>query len=408
MGFLKNWMERRNHSLAEEEFAGFLSAMASAESMTAELAMQIPTVAGCVEFISGIVAGLPIKLYQEAEDAVEEVRGDPRLIRLNDETGDILSGQQLKKALVRDYLLYGCSYAYKNMRGNALESLHYVRRPAVSVNLGPDPVFKRAELLVNGRRYREFQFIKLLRATPDGVTGRGAVHENSRILALAYNSMVYENTLVKTGGNKRGFLKSEEKLSDESLKALKEGFLKMYSNTDTGVIVLNKGVEFQQASSTAVELQLRENKEANGVEICKLFCLSPNILSGRATEAEFQNGIKTAVMPVVAAFEAALNKDLLLEEEKTRCFFAFDTAELLKGDVEKLYRAYTEAVKAGWISKNEIRYRENLKEIPGLDVVSMSLGDVIYDIKTGRYFTPNLGELSDMSSRSGGGQEHEN
>ena len=229
----------------------------------------------------------------------------------------------------------------------------------------------------------------------------GIVRESARMLALAYNSIVYENTLVRSGGNKRGFLRSEKQLSKEAMAELKEGFRRMYVQNESDVIILNRGIDFQQASSTSVELQLRENKEQNGIEICKLFCLSPNVLSGKATEIEFQNSIKTAVMPVIAAFEAALNRDLLLETEKRSFYFAFDTTELLKGDIEKLYRAYTEAVKAGWITKNEIRYRENMPEIMGLDIVSMSLGDVIYDVKSGRYFTPNRG---DVVSAEGGEQ----
>ena len=45
-------------------------------------------------------------------------------------------------------------------------------------------------------------------------------------------------------------------------------------------------------------------------------------------------------MPVIRAFETALNQGLLLESERHRHYFAFDTTELLKGDILKRYQAY--------------------------------------------------------------------
>jgi hypothetical protein len=98
-------------------------------------------------------------------------------------------------------------------------------------------------------------------------------------------------------------------------------------------------------------------------------------------------------MPLLKAIECALNRDLLLEKEKGTFYFTFDTKDLLKGDIETRYRAYSEAVKAGWISKNEIRYLEDMEPIDGLDIISMSLGEVIYDIKNKTYFTPNTKSL---------------
>jgi hypothetical protein len=82
-------------------------------------------------------------------------------------------------------------------------------------------------------------------------------------------------------------------------------------------------------------------------------------------------------------------------------YWAFDIKEAIKGDVEARYRAYGEAVKAGWISKNEIRYIEDMPKIDGLDVVTMSLGEVIYDINTKTYYTPNTKELQGSEMKGG-------
>ncbi|ODG94073.1 phage portal protein [Gottfriedia luciferensis] len=386
-----------------------LQAGVSSDTITKEQALNIPAVSACIEIISDTVASLPIKLYQDLNGKVLEVLNDNRISLLNDETGDTLDSFQYKKALIEDYLLNGASYTYINRERNKIKSLHYVDNQRVSVVSNFDPIFKSNDILVNGATYRDFEFIKITRKTKDGATGRGILAENNKLLSVAYNSLDFEDMLVKTGGNKRGFLKAANKLVKEAMDQLKDAFRNLYKNNNTeNLIVLNSGLEFQEASQSSVEMQLNENKKTNSAEICKLFVVPPSILDGTANDEVYNNWIKTCILPILIAFQTSLNKDLLLPSEKGLFYFAWDVKELLKGDVSKRYSAYSEAVAAGWISKNEIRYIEDLEPIEGLDIVTMSLGEVIYDIKSKKYFTPNTDSIvssgMNKSTASEGGE----
>lgn len=66
--------------------------------------------------------------------------------------------------------------------------------------------------------------------------------------------MLYEERLVKNGGNKKGFLQSENGLSKEALNRVKEAFRRFYGNSDN-VVVLNKGLTFKESSNTSVEMR---------------------------------------------------------------------------------------------------------------------------------------------------------
>lgn len=361
-------------------------------------AMGIPALAGCLEFICGIAASVPVKLYRVGQEKEEEVNDDPRLRILNDDTGDLLTGPEWKKAFFVDYFLRGRAWAYQNMELNRLKSLHYVDDEAVSVSMNEDPIFKSAIINIYGRTYYPHQFIHMARNTKTGVRGEGLLEQARLQLALGLNYIEFENAIVRAGGNRRGFLQSDHKMSDDSLKFLKESFEKMYGNSYDGVTVLNKGVTFTPAQATSVEMQLAENKERNREEICSLFPLAVSIVTGKATLDEFSQALKTTVLPLLNGFDKAINRSLLLESEKDILHFACDTRDLESGDLLKRYSAYTEACRAGWLSKNEIRYKEKHKPIPGLDVVSMSLGDVVYDINTGKFFVPNTGAAVKMAA----------
>ena len=156
-----------------------------------------------------------------------------------------------------------------------MKSLHYVDSRHISILLGTDPIFKTAEITINGAGYREFDFHSW--RTKDG-NELGLYSQNNQTLAVMYNTIKYENYLVKTGGNKKGFLKAQKKMTQEAMDHLKANFRKYIGNDSTdNVMVLNEGLEFQEASNTSVDMQLNENKKTNSHEACKMFSLPPSI-----------------------------------------------------------------------------------------------------------------------------------
>lgn len=363
--------------------------------ITKEQALNIPSVSACMELICNTIASLPIVLYRESGKTIEIVEDDSRVSLLNNDTKDILNGYQFKRALIEDYFLYGSGYAYINRVRNEAKSIHYVENVHVGVNGTTDPIFKKVEILVNGLAYREWEFIKLTRKSKDGVTGTGVIKENNKALSVAYNTLLFENDLLTTGGNKKGFLRSQGRLSKESVDELKLAWNNLYKNNTENVVVLNNGLDFQEASSTSVEMQLSEHKTTNSSEICKLFLVPPNILSGEASDEEYSNWIKICILPILNAFESALNKDFLLPSEKESFYFAFDTNDLQKGDIEKRFKAYELGTKNGILQIDEVRYKENLPPL-GLKFIKLGLQDVLYNPETQEIYTPNTNKSTNM------------
>lgn len=387
-----------------------LKAILSNDEMDRQKALNIPTISGGIEKISSLIAGIPIKVYQERDGDTQEIKDDYRLKLLNDETGDLLDAYQAKKAFIRDYILEGNGYFYINKRGNKVESLHYVEPKYVSVTKSENPIFKAINIIINGQSYREFEFIALTRNTVDGFTGTGIIQENVTALSVAYDSLKYEGNLLKKDGNKRGFLKSARHLTEDAIEYLKQAWRRMYVENTENVVILNDGMEFQEASNTSVEMQLNENKKTNSEELCKVLGISKKVLEGTASEEEYNNFIKDCIMPILNAFATAINRSLLLETEKdSGYYFAFDCKELLKGDLKKLFEAYKVAVDSNIMGIDEIRYELDLKPL-GFDYIKLGLQDVLLDPKTKEIYTPNMNataKLGSMSQMKEGEEENE-
>jgi HK97 family phage portal protein len=356
-----------------------LRALLSGETIDKNKAMTLPSVSSAVNFITDTVAMIPIKLYREKDGTIEEVKKDKRVDLLNYDTKDTLDGFQFKKAMVEDYLLDKGGYAYIKKNKNEFVGLYYTEARNVTVNINTDPLFKSYDLRVNAKSYKPFEFIKLLRNTKDGASGKGVTVEVSKALETAYQTLLYQLNLVKSGGNKKGFLKSQKSLSPEAIETLKKAWANMYSNNESNCVVLNNGLEFQESSNSSVEMQLNENKKTLKEEINDIFHI----------ESDYNLTFKKAIAPILTAFETALNRDFLLEKEKNTYFWAFDTKEITKASLKERFEAYKIAKECGFMTKNEMRYLENMNNLEGLDVVDVGLGSVLFNTKTQEYYTPN-------------------
>lgn len=393
------WVELRGGT-GEVSFEDpLLQAMLGGGEISKEKALQVPTVAGGVDLIAGIVAGTPIKLYRDGPGKAEEVKGDVRLRLLNDETGDTLNANEFWRAMVRDYYLGKGGYAYIRREKGEFAGLHYVDEAQVAVLKNEDPIFKDFKLQVGGRSYEAYDFLKILRDTKDGAQGVPITRESGKLIEVAYESLCYELYLVKKGGNKKGFLKSARKLDADSLKNLKDGFAKMYSNSSDNVVILNEGMDFQESSNTSVEMQLNENKRANADEFSKIFHVAPGVMEGTASEADVASLARLAAIPLMTAIQCALNRDLLRESEKGKLYFAFDTKELLKGDMQSRFAAYKTALESNFMQIDEVRYAEDMEPM-GLSWIRLGLQDVLYDPKTKQIYTPNTNQTSTMGQQA--------
>lgn len=376
---LFNRHKRDTEPVAEPQVSDvLLRALLTGDTIDRQKAMTLPAVSGAVDFISGAIASMPVYLYRVKKGNVERV-DDVRSTMLNGDTGDTLDGFQLKKAMVEDYLLDKGGYCYIERSRNDVTGLYYVATNNVSININADPIHKDFDILVGSDIYKPFEFVKLLRNTKDGASGIGLTAEVSKALETAYQTLLYQLYLVKSGGNKKGFLKATRKLGQEEIDILKRAWANLYANNSENVVVLNNGLEFQEASNSSVEMQLNESKKTLESEINNIFHIKDN----------FEETYKFAIYPIVRAFETALNRDLLLESEKKRYFFAFDSKEIIKASLKERYETYQLAKDCGLMTINEMRQAENMNTIDGMDYINLGLDSVLYNTNTGEIYTPN-------------------
>lgn len=375
--------ERSDADILADVAEGLVS---SSTTVTRQQAMSIPVVTKSVAWIAGAIAALPIKMYHKTDSGYQEVYDDYRLPLLNDYSGNGMIANDLKRQMLVDLLLDGNGYAYISKKGNKITKLSYIPTNRLTYTESVDTIDKIINVWVDGHPVQDYNVFRLVNNSKNGISGIGFVSDCQDLLSTVLSSLQYENSSISSGV-RRGFLKSKSKLDQDKMDELRRAWRKLTTPNQSDVLVLNAGIEFEDASSTATESQLSQNKVINMHQILAYFGLPTNFFEGVNSDA-YLTAVRIAILPIVKQLTNALNNYMLLESEKSNMKFEVDTRELIEIDSNAKFEVYQKALANGIYTIDEVRQREQL---PVLDLpyVKMSLADVLYNIKTGEIFVPN-------------------
>ena len=82
-------------------------------------------------------------------------------------------------------------------------------------------------------------------------------------------------------------------------------------------------------------------------------------------------------------------------------YFAFDTKEIIKGDIKTRFEAYKAALESNLMQIDEVRYLENLEPL-GLNFIKLGLQDVLFNPVTKEVYTPNTNQITNIENENGG------
>lgn len=360
--------EKEKVTLFEEVF-GYAS-----DKVTIEDALQIPIVNACVSRVSDVIASTDLRLYKKTDKGREEVENDNRVKILNTKVDNgSINNFELKKLIVRDYFLRGHCYFYVKRSGNKVEDIAYLDNVSISSN--SDPFNKLFTIHAYDKTLRPHDTLRITRNTKDGMRGKSIIDETGLHFLLIIKTMERLLTDAKRGFLPKGMFKMEKNIRD--LDAVREDVRKMLSDKNSGYIFLNSSISYEPLEK---KKDAENEAKANASELNKIaamFGVPVSIINGGANEEDKFNFINFTILPLLATIEASLNRDLLLEREQGKYYFAFDTKELLKGNLKERFEAYQIAIKNNIMSMDEVRDLENMPRL-NLGFYKFNIADAMY------------------------------
>jgi HK97 family phage portal protein len=213
--------------------------------------------------------------------------------------------------------------------------------------------------------------VHLKNISMDGYVGVSPIAVAQDVIGLALATQQHGAVLFRQGGQIGGVIKFPGALSKEASDRIANSWRETHAGVQNAhkVAVLEEGGDFAKIAITNEEAQFLETRRFQVVDICRLYGVPPHRLGelDKATlnniEQQNQQYVDSALSPIARAIEQLFDHHLLFEDERgfLQCKIDFD--DMTRGDLLTRYQAYQVGTLNGWLSRNEVRGRENLDPI---------------------------------------------
>lgn len=407
MGFFKKKeIEDRNYSTALNSLfhSNFIF-------LNEDDALKIPAIKNGVELIASSIAALPIYLYKEKNGQVEKIFGDNREFLLNKEPNFLETAYNLKKKMVKDFILYGGSYALLEKDGLNIDAIYNINASTITaellINNKGIPIGVDYKFALNGKPLNAdiTEMLVCLDASVDGATtNRGLLKDGQKLLNLMQNEIDLHNSFLENGAVVKAVLQTEGRIKLDVLERLKKSISALYSGTKNAgkTLVLEDGLKFVPIQNNLEEIEMINSKKHNTAEVEKLLNLPSGFLQDNQKRSAEDNLVylQRTLMPIITALEESFNKALLLENEKeNNYFFRFDVSEILRATQKEMVDMLSTGIKSGLYTINEARAIIDKPKFGNNDFLLFNLAHVVYK-QDGTMVIPNMAQALDVNKNN--------
>lgn len=200
----------------------------------------------------------------------------------------------------------------------------------------------------------------------DGISGLSLVKQARDAIGLALSAEMAAGRLFKNGVMAGGSFTHPGKLGDVAYGRLQSSIHEKEGAENAGkTLILEEGMKWEQAASTARDAQLTELRKMQVEEIARVTGVPRPLLMvdetswGSGIQALGQFFVQYALNPWFEAWQQAAERSLLTGAEKDQYAVKFNPGALLRGSNKDQGDFFAKALGAGgqpgWMSPNEVR-----------------------------------------------------
>lgn len=354
---------------------------AAGQRVSADTAMQLGAVFGCVQVLSLSMGVLPFNMYRPKVGGgrTKLKRGDHWLMRLLARRPNPLQNWFEWRTMMQGHLaLRGNAYNVIQALGAEIVSLTPVHPDKMRVEPLDNGSWRYVRTMPNGEQVplTRQQVWHLRALSNDGIKGLSPIEAVREVIGGALGAQDYGNRFWANDGKPTsGWIEYPSKFQD---KAARDLFKDSAREATTGanrhrMMVLENGMKYHEVGLSNKDSQFLEARKFQQTEICGIFRVPPHMIANldRATFSNIeQQGIdfwQNTMLPWVTLWEAAA-EDLLGDDgPDSELEVEFDFKVMLRGDAASRSAFLHSMVLDGVINRNEAREFEGYDPADGLD-----------------------------------------
>jgi HK97 family phage portal protein len=372
-----DWLkgEERDH-WSGYTFPGGMSA--AGVRVSADAVERIATAQACIRLLSETVAYLSLDVFERKPDGQREKSAiHPLSDLLSTQTNTWQTAFQFIAMSMRHLVMRGNAYSriLPGPRG-PVDQLIPLHPDRMTVEQRDDRSLLYHYVTKKGKRETYFQdeVFHVGGLSDDGIIGLAQLNLGRDVFGTAIATEAYGASMYRNGAQLGGILSKKQPgaLSDTARQNIQNDLRKF---TGAGnafkTMILEEDLEFKAISMRARDAEFLLSRKFSVTEICRIFRIPPHMVADldRSTNNNIEEqGIEFVVYtlgPWLKLWEQAIQRDLILA--KHRFFAEFNVNSLLRGDIQSRYTAYGIGIEKGFLTRNEVRRKENMNDIDGLD-----------------------------------------
>jgi HK97 family phage portal protein len=360
-----------------EPFAAeFLDAPAhSGIRVTERRAMGLSAHFACVRIIATTLASLPIHIYERTENGKRRAHDHPLSRILHDSPNPEMTAFSFFEGL----------QAQISNRGAAFAEIVYSRKGDIA-ELWPIPPgncrprrnqkTKKLEYYFpqSGDVLPDWKVLHIPGLSFDGINSFSPVGLFMQTFGMGIAVEEYGARFFGQGTNIGAVVSHPKTLSEVAYKRLKTELAEKYQGLQHshGVVFLEEDMKYQTLGMNMSEVQFIETRKLTVTEMARIHGVPPHLIADldRATFSNIEEQSIEAVVylfrPWAIRWEESLNARLLTPEEQQHYYIKFEVDGLLRGNIKSRYEAYAIGRQWGWLSVNDIREKEDMNPLPGV------------------------------------------
>lgn len=343
-------------------------------------AMALSAVFACYRVLCESIGSLPWLVYRRLPGSGKERAADHYLYPvLHDAPNPDMTSQTYRETCVLHLCMHGNSFSEIIADGaGRVRELWPLDPERMTLKRDRDDrlVYEYRD---PKRGLQSFQASKILHIpalSMNGILGISPTRQAGEAIGLGLALQEFAARFFGNGALPGIILEYPGKFKDkEASKNIRDSWNEIHQGASNahGVAVLEEGMKANKVGVEPEHAQMLQSRTFQLREVARPFRVQPHLI-GDLEHATFSNiehqGLEFVVhtlRPWLTRFEQAVQTKLLLPAERTQFFSEFLVDGLLRGDVASRYNAYSVGRQWGWLSRNEIRERENMNPIEGGD-----------------------------------------
>jgi len=332
-----------------------------------------------VNLISRDVAKLPLYVYKRQGRGKERASSHPAYQLLRWKPNSEMTAFVFKQTLTSHVLMLGNGYAFIDRNGSADPVQLLPLSPENTYPVREDGVLMYVtEFTFNGERVmRKLPASDVLHIKGlgfDGLQGYSVILKMREALGLGYGAHQYGVRYFKNNARPGVIIQHPKTMSQPAASRLRESWNSMHQGIENAhkVAILEEGATVQLFGDNAKDAMMTDVMKFGLVDTANFFHLPVHKVGGEgrtafaSLEQENQSYLDDALDPWLVNWEEEARDKLLREREKEADTHAieFMRQALIRADMAARGQYYNTAVQAGWMSRDEVRARENDNPMP--------------------------------------------